>query len=154
MGAMRKKTLDAAEADAAQRLRDIWKEKKVTLRLTQEKAADALGFSTQATVSQYLNGSIPLNTDATLKFSALLGVKPEDIRPDLAELMNYVRKSGAHVQDYSAAGWRLLKPEDSELIELYERLPQSEKERHISELKDKVNEFDRLFEELLAARKQ
>lgn len=47
---------------------------KVTLRLTQEKAADALGFSTQATVSQYLNGSIPLNTDATLKFSALLGL--------------------------------------------------------------------------------
>jgi predicted transcriptional regulator len=52
---------DAANAGHMER-------KKVTLRLTQEKAADALGFSTQATVSQYLNGSIPLNTDATLKF--------------------------------------------------------------------------------------
>ncbi|EAY5154181.1 transcriptional regulator, partial [Salmonella enterica] len=57
-------------------------------------------------------------------------------------------------QDYSAAGWRLLKPEDAELIALYERLPHSEKERHLSELKEKVSEFDRLFEELLATRKQ
>ncbi|WP_199016577.1 helix-turn-helix domain-containing protein [Shimwellia pseudoproteus] len=151
---MRKKTLDAAEADAAQRLRNIWNEKKITLRLTQDKAADALGFSTQATVSQYLNGNIPLNTEATLKFAALLGVKPEDIRPDLAELMNYVRQTGTHVQDYSAAGWRLLKPEEAELVTLYERLPASEKERHLSELKEKTLEFDRLFEELLAARKQ
>lgn len=151
---MRKKTLDATEADAAKRLRDIWDEKKVTLRLTQEKAAEALGFSTQASVSHYLNGTTPLNTDATLKFASLLGVKPEDIRPDLAEMMNYVRKSGTYVQDYSAPGWRLLKPDDIELIELYERLPASEKEKHLSELKDKVIGFDRLFEELLAARKQ
>ena len=151
---MRKKTLDVAETDAAQRLRDIWDKKKVTLRLTQEKAADALGFSTQATVSQYLRGSIPLNTDATLKFAALLGVKPEEIRPDLAEMMNYVRATGWHVQDYSAAGWRLLTPDDAELLELYERLPQSEKERHLSDLKEKVKDFDRLFEELLATRKQ
>lgn len=151
---MRKKTLDVAETDAAQRLRDIWDKKKVTLRLTQEKAADALGFSTQATVSQYLRGTIPLNTDATLKFAALLGVKPEEIRPDLAEMMNYVRTTGSHVQDYSAAGWRLLTPDDAELLELYERLPQSEKERHLSDLKEKVKDFDRLFEELLATRKQ
>ncbi len=154
MVVMRKKTLDAAEAETAQRLREVWNEKKVTLRLTQEKAADALGFSTQATVSHYLNGNIPLNTDAALRFAALLGVKPEELRPDLAELMNYVRKSGTHIDDYSSAGWRLLKPEETELIELYERLPQSEKERHLTELKEKVSGFDKLFEELLAARKQ
>ncbi|EDZ14077.1 HTH-type transcriptional regulator DicA [Salmonella enterica subsp. enterica serovar 4 [Salmonella enterica subsp. enterica serovar 4 [Salmonella enterica subsp. enterica serovar 4,[5],12:i:- str. CVM23701] len=40
------------------------------------------------------------------------------------------------------------------MIELYDRLPQSEKERHLTELKEKVSEFDRLFEELLATRKQ
>lgn len=154
MDAMRKKTLEADEAEATQRLRDIWNEKKVTLRLTQEKAAEALGFSTQATVSHYLNGNIPLNTDATLKFAALLGVKPEDIRPDLEQLMNYVRKTGSYVEDYSIAGWRRLKPEESELIELYGRLPQSEKERHLSDLKAKVEDFDNLFKELLAARKQ
>jgi len=105
---MRKKTLDAAEADAAKRLRDIWDEKKVTLRLTQERAAEALGFSTQASISHYLNGTTPLNTDATLKFAALLGVKPEEIRPDLAEMMNYVRDicRGSHRARLGAAGSR------------------------------------------------
>ncbi|MEE6802652.1 helix-turn-helix transcriptional regulator, partial [Escherichia coli O8:H10] len=113
---MRKKTLDAAEADAAKRLRDIWNEKKVTLRLTQERAAEALGFSTQASISHYLNGTTPLNTDATLKFAALLGVQPEEIRPDLAEAMNYVRKSGEYVEDRTGPGWTLLGAEHTELV--------------------------------------
>lgn len=151
---MRKKTLDSADAETARRLREIWDEKKITLRLTQEKAAEALGFSTQASVSHYLNGTTPLNTDATLKFAALLGVKPEEIRPDLADMMNYVRKSGEYVEDRAGPGWRLLDPEHVELINLYDRLPQSEKERHLSDLKDKIHGFDRLFNELLAARKQ
>ena len=151
---MRKKTIDDVEREAAKRLRDIWNEKKVTLRLTQEKAAEVLGFSTQASVSHYLNGTTPLNTDATLKFASLLGVKPEEIRPDLAEMMNYVRKSGEYLEDRSGPGWKLLNPEHAELIDLYERLPQSEKERHLSDLKEKVEGFDRLFRELLATRKQ
>lgn len=151
---MRKKTLDVAEADAAKRLRDIWNEKKVTLRLTQERAAEALGFSTQASISHYLNGTTPLNTDATLKFAALLGVKPEEIRPDLAEAMNYVRKSGEYVEDRTGPGWTLLGAEHTELVNLYDRLPQSEKERHLADLKEKVAGFDRLFKELLATRKQ
>ncbi len=151
---MRKKTLDAVETDAAKRLRELWNAKKVTLRLTQEKAAEALGFSTQASVSHYLNGTTPLNTDATLKFASLLGVKPEAIRPDLAEMMNYVRKSGDYIEDRTGPGWKLLSPEHVELITLYDRLPQSEKERHLSDLKEKIQDFDKLFEELLAARKQ
>lgn len=151
---MRKKTLDSVEADAAARLRKIWNEKKVTLRLTQEKAAEALGFSTQASVSHYLNGTTPLNTDATLKFASLLGVKPEEIRPDLFEMMNYVRKSGSYVEDRSAPGWRLLKPEHVELLSLFDRLTKSEKEKHINELREKINEFDLLFQEMLEVRKQ
>ncbi|MDQ9128763.1 helix-turn-helix domain-containing protein [Serratia fonticola] len=151
---MKKKPLDIKDQEAAERLRNIWDEKKVTLRLTQEKAADALGFETQSSVSQYLNGRNPLNTDAILKFAALLGVKPEDIKPDLKEMMNYVRKSGTHSEDIAAPGWQILKPEHAELISLYERLPESEKLRHMSDLKEKVANFDRLFKELLAARKQ
>lgn len=151
---MRKKTLDAADSDAAERLRKVWDRKKVELRLTQEKAADALGFSTQATVSHYLNGSIPLNTDAALKFAALLGVKPEELRPDLSDLMNYVRKTGAYSDDYAAPGWQILKPEHAELVALFERLPQSEKERHLTDLREKALGFDKLFKELLATRKQ
>ncbi|MEL5231277.1 helix-turn-helix domain-containing protein [Serratia ureilytica] len=151
---MKKKPLDIKDQEAAERLRKIWNEKKVTLRLTQEKAADALGFETQSTVSQYLNGKNPLGTDAVLKFAALLQVRPEEIKPELAELMNYVRKSGEYSEDMTAPGWQLLRPEQAELLSLYERLPESEKSRHMAELKEKVSDFDRLFKELLAARKQ
>lgn len=151
---MKKKPLDIKDQEAAERLRKIWDEKKVLLRLTQEKAADALGFETQSTVSQYLNGKNPLGTDAILKFAALLGVKPEDIKPELKELMNYVRKSGEHHEDISAPGWQIIKPEHAELISLYDRLPESEKIRHMSDLKEKVLGFDKLFKELLATRKQ
>lgn len=151
---MKKKPLDSKELEDSQRLRKIWDEKKVALRLTQEKAADALGFETQSTVSQYLNGRNPLNTDAILKFASLLGVKPEEIRPELTDMMNYVRKSGEYIEDYSAPGWRLLKPEHMELLTLYDRLPKSEKEKHLNELKEKVEEFDLLFQEMLEARKQ
>lgn len=151
---MKKKPLDIKDQEAAERLRKIWNEKKVTLRLTQEKAADALGFETQSTVSQYLNGKNPLGTDAVLKFAALLQVRPEEIKPELAELMNYVRKSGEYSEDMTASGWQILRPEQAELLSLYERLPESEKSRHMAELKEKVSDFDRLFKELLAARKQ
>ncbi|MEQ4511795.1 MAG: helix-turn-helix domain-containing protein [Dickeya sp.] len=151
---MKKKPIDTnAQADA-ERLRRIWDEKKIELRLTQEKAADALGFETQSTVSQYLNGKNPLNTDATLKFAALLGVKPEEIKPDLKDMMNYVRKSGDYVEGVATPGWQILKPEHAELIELYERLPESEKAKQLTNLKAKVSTFDKLFRELLATRKQ
>ncbi|KAB7895986.1 DNA-binding protein [Serratia sp. Leaf50] len=140
--------------DNAARLHAIWNKKKVELRLTQEKAADALGFSTQATVSQYLRGKIPLNTDAVLKFAVLLQVKPEEIDPSLTDLMNYIRSSSPSTEQVDSVGWRLLKPQQAELIEIFNRLPESEKEQHLKELKTKTENYDRLFEELLAARKQ
>ncbi len=40
------------------------------------------------------------------------------------------------------------------LIYLFDFLPESEKERHISELEEKVDGFNALFEELLIARKK
>ncbi|UAN12413.1 helix-turn-helix domain-containing protein [Raoultella planticola] len=43
---------------------------------------------------------------------------------------------------------------ETELLKLFSSLPESEKERHLKELREKVDEFNRLFEELLQARKQ
>lgn len=40
------------------------------------------------------------------------------------------------------------------LLDLFDSLPESEKERHINELKDKVEGFQRLFDELLLVKKQ
>lgn len=43
---------------------------------------------------------------------------------------------------------------ETELVSLFNALPESEKERHLNQLREKVDEFNRLFEELLQARKQ
>ncbi|ECU9178387.1 helix-turn-helix domain-containing protein [Salmonella enterica subsp. enterica serovar Newport] len=40
------------------------------------------------------------------------------------------------------------------LLELFDSLPESEKDRHLTELEQKVDDFNALFEELLAARKK
>jgi len=81
------------EKREAEALKKIWNKKKKELRergikLTQESAAEELGFDTQGAVSQYLNGKIRLNLDAIIKFSKLLGCKPNDIRPSLDILVD------------------------------------------------------------------
>ena len=60
------------------RLRAVWDEKRKELGLTQAALGDSLGVS-QATVSEYLNGEIPLNIPAALKFAELLGVTLDEI---------------------------------------------------------------------------
>jgi len=50
------------------------------------RARDALELKYQSTVSQYLNGDIPLNTDMVLKFAKLLGCDPSEIDPELRKL--------------------------------------------------------------------
>lgn len=47
-----------------------------------------------------------------------------------------------------------LSPQHQELIELFDSLPASEQEAQLSELRARVENFGRLFEELLQARKR
>lgn len=94
LGHMKRKPLSAADIEAARALRRLWDDKKTALKLTQDKAAELLGFSTQGAVSHYLNGYTPLNTDAVLKFAALLQVQPSAIRPDIEDLIGTVAPSG------------------------------------------------------------
>jgi phage repressor protein C with HTH and peptisase S24 domain len=75
-------------ADAA-RLRALYEQWKHGRRdagepASQEVVAGLLGFNSQSSVSQYVNGRIPLNISALLKFCELLAVQPSDISPDLA----------------------------------------------------------------------
>ena len=105
-----KKTREViATPEASKNLKAAWNARKKELKLTQELAAELLGFESQGTVSQYLNGKIPVNTDAALKFAALLKVKPEDIREDLKDLMNYVRSSELMMIAFQAkdGGWSM-----------------------------------------------
>ncbi len=70
-------------ADAA-RLKAVYMEKKRELGLTQESLASACGWESQGSVSQYLNGKIPLNVEAAVKFAKALRVSVSDFSPRLA----------------------------------------------------------------------
>jgi hypothetical protein len=78
-----KKPLDPARVIEAARLKVRFREWQASRRAagqpwTQEEAAALLGFG-QSALNQYLNGDIPLNLPAAVKFGKLLGCKPGDV---------------------------------------------------------------------------
>ncbi len=77
--------LSPIEKEDSERLRKIWDEKKDGLSLSQQDVADAFGIANQTAISQYLNGRIPLNLEAAIKFSKVLGVSVKDISPRHAQ---------------------------------------------------------------------
>jgi len=77
----------------ANNLSNIWSKKKIEfkmkgIKLTQEYAAERMGFDAQGTISQYINGYTPLNDSAVYKFADLLGVNPSEIKPSLTSFVN------------------------------------------------------------------
>ena len=151
---MKKTRKVIATPEASKNLKAAWNARKKELKLTQELAAELLGFESQGTVSQYLNGKIPVNTDAALKFAALLKVKPEDIREDLKDLMNYVRSSDTYDDSFSGKGWRLVNEEQAELLNLFEILPASEKAKLLNQLRGLNKLYEEAFENMLALKKR
>ena len=77
-----KRTITRHHTEIARNLKVIWERKKHQLHLKQVDAAKQLEW-TQPTLNQYLNGRIALNTEAVLKFAALLKVNPNEIDPNL-----------------------------------------------------------------------
>lgn len=87
-------------ADAA-RLKALYKEWKSSRRAagesaSQEIVAALLGFSSQSSVSQYVNGKIPLNVNALVKFSQLFSCAPEAISPELAKEIQRIAKTSGN----------------------------------------------------------
>ncbi|EPP6649012.1 helix-turn-helix domain-containing protein, partial [Escherichia coli] len=115
---------------------------------------ELMGFEAQSAVSHYLNGKAPLNTDAALKFAVLLRVKPEELRPDLADLMNYVRSSGTYDESFEGEGWRMVNKQQADLLDLFDILPESEKAKLIERLKGQNELYKEAFENMLAAQKR
>lgn len=89
MGANVLRLLTEADVDASRNLKKIYLRKKRSLNLSQVKLAKAVGMK-QATISQYMNGVIALNTPAVLSFSKALRVHPADIDPRLGQLLSQV----------------------------------------------------------------
>jgi hypothetical protein len=81
---MNRRPLTQEEIDDAKRLKILWNSKREDLMLSQVKAAEEMGFSSQAAISQYLNAKLPLNMQAVAKFAQMLRAKVEDISPRYA----------------------------------------------------------------------
>lgn len=94
-----RRALTPAERLAHGNLRRIWDEKKGELKLTQEGVAHRLSWKNQSAVSQYLNGSIPLNTEAVLKFAGVLQVAPSVIDPRVQDLLPISSAQLLHVAE-------------------------------------------------------
>jgi len=87
----KRRPLDQAEIDAANKLKTLWKDKQAAHRakhgriLSQEQAAFEMGWQTQSAFYQYLSAKLALNLDTLLKFSAYFNVQPDEIAPELAQ---------------------------------------------------------------------
>ena len=88
---MTQRIITDADKDAARRLRAIWEAKKQELKLTQVTVAEEIGTS-QSAISQYLNSTIALNTDAVIVFAKLLQCEPKDICPVLGSKLTINRR--------------------------------------------------------------
>lgn len=83
-----RRPLTDEELAESQRLKAIYEQKKSASRaagksLTQADVADACGWSGQSAFSQYATGKVPLNVEALLKLSKVLGFDPVDVSPRL-----------------------------------------------------------------------
>ncbi|HDL7736081.1 TPA: helix-turn-helix transcriptional regulator [Yersinia enterocolitica] len=103
------KPLTPEQKADAERLMAIFKKQK---GLTQAVLADELGFSNQSAVSQYLNGKIPLNVEASIKFADKLGCQISDFSPfmqsEIDRIANYATSYKERAREYSGAassGW-------------------------------------------------
>lgn len=76
--------LSPEQRQDAERLKAIYSAKKADLKLTQDSLAARCGWDSQGTVSQYLNGKIPLNLPAGAKFAKALECSIEEFSPRLA----------------------------------------------------------------------
>lgn len=88
-GAKKKKTrtpLNQEQLEDAARLKQAWLAYKANNKgVSQVWLGQVTKIGSQSSVSQYLNGEIPLNLPALLSFAKALGVAPEVISPRMAE---------------------------------------------------------------------
>jgi transcriptional regulator with XRE-family HTH domain len=80
----------------------MWSKKKAELKLSQKDVAELFGVKNQTAISQYLNGRIPLNLDAAVKFSKILQCNLSEIAPSSAA---YLRQSLPETLDRSVASF-------------------------------------------------
>ena len=105
-----RRELTESELKDAARLKNIYKNRKSELaaaggKLTQEDLASRCGWSGQSTVSQFMNGLVPLSLEALISLSRELNVSPEQISPELASRHGLIglASQGTSFQNIEAA---------------------------------------------------
>lgn len=88
MTTIQRRPLTAEERAEAQRLKAAWTQFKYDRQMrgvpvTQKWLADHCGWSGQSAVSQFLNGTTPLNLDALMKICTAIGADPKRVSPRL-----------------------------------------------------------------------
>jgi transcriptional regulator with XRE-family HTH domain len=97
-----RRPLTKDETGDKERLKKVWEQKKLELNLSQQSVAKAFGITNQTAISQYLNGRIPLNLEAALKFSKVLQVRLSEISPRHATWVNDATNEalGARINEF------------------------------------------------------
>lgn len=104
--------------------------------------ARVCGITPQSVGKWFQKGSI--SKDSAIKLSETFGVS-------LSWLLGEGETSDLVLEeDFAPAA---LTETQKKLLELFERLPESEKKHHLAALQDTVENYDRLFDELLKSRK-
>ena len=101
---------DETRKAEAMRLKAIFQDRKRNdPTLTQDKIADLCEWSGQSVVSQYLNGRIPLNISALIKFANVLGFSLDEVSPRLAAIaeMPRLRNSQEHKKTSASTDWEM-----------------------------------------------
>ena len=88
--------------DGNELLLSMWTRKKAELNLSQKDVAEMFGVKNQTAISQYLNGRIPLNLDAAVKFSKILQCNLNEIAPSSAA---YLRQALPETLDKAVASF-------------------------------------------------
>lgn len=118
-----KKPLPQDRKEECLRLKQIFNAKKKELNLTQEKLAAQLGIN-QSSVSHYLNGVNPLNTQVATAFAKILGVPIRDFSPRIAEIIDLYTAMQVTDESFRATWERAAREIDAPPRELYVLIPQ------------------------------
>ncbi|WP_254989313.1 helix-turn-helix domain-containing protein [Enterobacter roggenkampii] len=124
-------------------LSDRIRRRRNELDISQQKLADAVKVS-HVTIFKWENGETEPRGQNLFKLSKALKCSPTWL------LYGDEDQQPLPVEDLPTE----LDDRQKKLIDLFDSLPESEKDRHIHELESKVESFNALFEELLAARKK
>lgn len=126
------------------------KERRTELKLTQRALAKLVNVA-HVTISQWENDQTSPKGDNLFQLSDALGKDPA-----------WIQRGNDSGDSDSTAGAVILSPEQRQLIDLFNRLPSSERQHHIDALRDTVEGYDKLFndivktkniDELIAAKK-